>query len=658
LKKYTILFVIASLFIAVGYASISDVDLSIDGLVSAFADKKVVITNVELVSNSDASLDDSSINDYVKTTLNGKVTLGSSETSSIKYKVTVKNNDDEVYTYKKTKYDTTCSECYDNENIVYTIEGLTEEETTIDAGDTLEFYITFSYKDNTVPDTKTLNYILNFKFTNYKSLMEEKIIESFGEDNVTTYNLDNMSYTDLKNEFGSTITDTYTSDNPIKAGIYKTEDSNGSDVYFYRGNVDNNYVYFAGYYWQIISIDEDGNLRIILAKSANDETYTYQDTSVADSLEEAQNLLNYNNSKVKTVVDEWYNTNIASNTEYSSKIISSTFCNDLTPTKSVSSGNGSDIYYFGSYIKIGTDGNNFKPSLSCPTDYTISSNAGLLSVEEYVLAGGAQEKWLWGMNYLNNYVSDYWTMSPSYYDIGVKTLSAFFIKQGMVLVDYDATTDDDGNKVYNLLDYARSVRPVITITGEEEMLGTGTLKDPYRYENIYPIAQPSPFTDFTWFDWSQRYYVNEKYGAILTINATDDGKGLKAAKGMISKDDFILFSDEESISMFRLFSSTKISEDDDSIVYTLNMDETYHGTWGYYLNVDKSEDEDKNENYFIKISGSSQTLRYELIDNGKYVYISNTDETVYLCYDEATNSFTGKSTKDDACKLRIFNTIS
>lgn len=45
-------------------------------------------------------------------------------------------------------------------------------------------------------------------------------------------------------------------------GMYMAEDDYGNS-YFYRGAVDNNNVYFGGYYWKIIRINGDGSIRMI-----------------------------------------------------------------------------------------------------------------------------------------------------------------------------------------------------------------------------------------------------------------------------------------------------------------------------------------------------------------------------------------------------------
>ena len=45
-------------------------------------------------------------------------------------------------------------------------------------------------------------------------------------------------------------------------GIYKTQDDWG-DSYYFRGDVKDNWLKFAGYYWRIIRINGDGSIRVI-----------------------------------------------------------------------------------------------------------------------------------------------------------------------------------------------------------------------------------------------------------------------------------------------------------------------------------------------------------------------------------------------------------
>ncbi len=69
-----------------------------------------------------------------------------------------------------------------------------------------------------------------------------------------------------------------------EVGLYKNADDYG-DVYYYRGDVQNNNVYFGGYYWKIIRTNGDGSIRLIYSGktknatgsgvSINSQTYSY-----------------------------------------------------------------------------------------------------------------------------------------------------------------------------------------------------------------------------------------------------------------------------------------------------------------------------------------------------------------------------------------------
>ena len=70
----------------------------------------------------------------------------------------------------------------------------------------------------------------------------------------------------------------------------KAEDDLGI-TYYFRGNVENNYVKFANYYWRIIRINGDGTIRIVYAGTAAHEN-GYSDSDTKDMIigESAFNL--------------------------------------------------------------------------------------------------------------------------------------------------------------------------------------------------------------------------------------------------------------------------------------------------------------------------------------------------------------------------------
>ena len=57
-------------------------------------------------------------------------------------------------------------------------------------------------------------------------------------------------------------------------GLYKSIVTNsGKPVYFFRGNVTNNYVEFAGMLWRIVRINEDKTVKIVLDTSIGPNKY-------------------------------------------------------------------------------------------------------------------------------------------------------------------------------------------------------------------------------------------------------------------------------------------------------------------------------------------------------------------------------------------------
>ena len=66
-----------------------------------------------------------------------------------------------------------------------------------------------------------------------------------------------------------------------EVGLYETEDDYGTS-YFYRGDVQNNNVYFGGFYWKIVRMNGDGSIRLIYSGATPDATgnntnYQYSD---------------------------------------------------------------------------------------------------------------------------------------------------------------------------------------------------------------------------------------------------------------------------------------------------------------------------------------------------------------------------------------------
>ena len=94
LKKSSLLFlsiIVISLFLGIGYAQISDINLEISGDATLEAVKKVVITDIRYVSSTNSIESQSTIEEPYLTLMNSTITLGDTIDSTITYKVKVKN---------------------------------------------------------------------------------------------------------------------------------------------------------------------------------------------------------------------------------------------------------------------------------------------------------------------------------------------------------------------------------------------------------------------------------------------------------------------------------------------------------------------------------------------------------------------------------------
>ena len=277
-------------------------------------------------------------------------------------------------------------------------------------------------------------------------------------------------------------------------GLYQMADDDGIS-YYYRGSVNNNYVKYAGAYWQIIRINGDSSVRLLYAgttanangsglniKSAafnskrdNPAYVGYMYGSTLNTSYEKTST-NENDSNIKKELDNWYKTYILG-TSNESVIADAGFCND----RSLYSGNGYSTT--GSTTIYGPHRRYFQtkqPTLKCAQTndlFTLGTNTkgnksltypiGLITVDELMASG-----------YVNGYInksaytyssSHYWTMSPSCFDVADTGTRSFFLNIGGSLAGYHWVTDNYG------------VRPVINIKGDAKISGgIGTSSSPYE----------------------------------------------------------------------------------------------------------------------------------------------------------------------------------
>ena len=263
-------------------------------------------------------------------------------------------------------------------------------------------------------------------------------------------------------------------------GIYETTDNLGT-TYYYRGDVENNYVQFAGYYWRIIRINGDGSIRIIYdgtSAHANGESssdrqtgtsaynssynqsyyvgYTYQTGAQRPSSQNSGTA-----STIKGVLDNWYSTNIA-NKGYDDKVVSTPgFCNDRNTRSGDSWVSSGTTFYYAPYERIVS---THQPTLKCSnTNDIYTTKVGLITADEVMFAGGTTSSNSSYYLYTGQY---YWTMSP--YD---------FTSDGYAYVFRVTSAGQLGG---NNVDWTGpGVRPVINLSVDVTLTGSGTATDPY-----------------------------------------------------------------------------------------------------------------------------------------------------------------------------------
>ena len=321
------------------------------------------------------------------------------------------------------------------------------------------------------------------------------VMSMYGDAAVTLNNL-GLSVSSGTPDFSKTSCSSGCEESTV--GIYESQDDLGT-TYYFRGDVENNYVYFANYYWRIIRINGDGGIRMIYDGTTphdNGESSTDRQigTSTFNSFDNSNAYVGYKygsttattydethanntNSTIKQAIDSWYKTNI-SDKGFSSYLVDSIYCND----RSLSSGTGIGT------IETETDYKAFERLYTnkTPTFYCAQSNdkftvntskgngslqypVGLITGDEIVYAGGrystSNTKYYL---YTDNW---YWTMSPANFDS--EFAYEFYVNSAF-----------DSDQV----NYSGGVRPVITLNGSTKLQGAGTKTDPFRLPDPEPNA--------------------------------------------------------------------------------------------------------------------------------------------------------------------------
>lgn len=328
---------------------------------------------------------------------------------------------------------------------------------------------------------------------------------------------DNKSSTYVTNSTGI-LYNTISSDTNGKGVYYtgdltKTEDIDGDGfgerVYYYRGNVENNYVLFGGYCWRIVRTNEDSSIKLryagaptngvcpqtgtmvnvgnsIYNSNNNDNKYVgYMYGSTSQNYTDTHK--NTNSSSIKNVVDTWYSSNILTlGASVTSKIANVKYCNERTissldslfGTTNSKLGYGTNTTF---YLPAERMYNYRVPSFKCENqndEFTLRVDAGgiegygnnalsypiaLLTADEVMYAGSDANSG--NTNFYLNTGEFYWTMSP--YSYAWNVTGMFGVTDGgTIFGDYVLRTG--------------GVVPVISLVDYIEVIsGTGSYDKPY-----------------------------------------------------------------------------------------------------------------------------------------------------------------------------------
>ena len=266
-----------------------------------------------------------------------------------------------------------------------------------------------------------------------------------------------------------------------------TQDNYGTSYYF-RGNVEDNYVTFNNMCWRIVRIQGDGSIKLTLESQSVCSEDMESNFSIGFAnwgyYKNATNkyIGDYKNSTsgMKNLLTTWFDTNFKSDgnlTNAGLKIKNEEWClssNDKVYTRSGSSPNYiytllenptyTSTFYYDSYVRL--YGNVTKePTLKCNGEKDISK-IGALTADEVVYAGGKAYEENYNYYLQNNNYYIWWTLSRSYFNGSYD--GAFY-----------GGNDGDLN-VSDCVGYNDDVRPAVSLnTGVKIIEGVGTKKNPY-----------------------------------------------------------------------------------------------------------------------------------------------------------------------------------
>jgi len=244
-------------------------------------------------------------------------------------------------------------------------------------------------------------------------------------------------------------------------------------IVYYRGNISNNHIIYAGFCWQIIRTTDTGGIKVLYAGVPNDgkcnnekENLTigkteYNDSNVDKKYGWMYNLsdgdVNETDSSAKIYLDNWFKNNML---DHVKELEDTIWCNDRTLVDGV----------FDTRTRL----ENGKPTLECRNkddSFTVFSNKGnkkltyptaIINADELTYAGEVLKKTQ--VDTFVNISYSYWSMTPY-----VNNKNMYPNSKGML-------------NMYTFT-YNAAIRPMVSLRNTASFnKGNGTKDNPYTIE--------------------------------------------------------------------------------------------------------------------------------------------------------------------------------
>lgn len=363
-----------------------------------------------------------------------------------------------------------------------------------------------------------------------KSIMNKLNKEIDKTSDEPSYVKDDLEILDIRPQTG---TPNFNSVATTNEGVFIAEDNHGTS-YYYRGNIDNNYMVFGhktgdpddGHplYWRIVRINGDGSLRLMY------EGYMDRRNLIKDSIGNVAWSTSTSSVGIHQAFNRTLNTFYTDsflNTEYEAYISDSGFCSTIASKTNnpencsmrdgniTCGGQAMEITDFSDYDKVATFGPTAigaSPSLKCDkaNQYTVSTingngyltyPIGIISSNEIVMAGGRylqenSDKYINEDFYLYKQ-EDYWTSAlftkKTNSGGGGSLMSIRFLTGKITPTEptdpsagstgnYVLTYSTDGSLIEKSINDAKiGVYPVINVKEEyiSTIEGDGTINNPF-----------------------------------------------------------------------------------------------------------------------------------------------------------------------------------